>query len=157
MDSTFGIAYAKSQIAAGQRLPIKGNVFISVNNQDKRAVVFIAKKLADLGFRLMASSGTADVLTRNDLEVQALPKLYEGRPNIIDYIKDDRVDLIINTPSGKRTKEDETQIRSQAILYSVPLITTIAGAEASVNGIKTLIKKPKLGVRSLQEYHQEIQ
>jgi carbamoyl-phosphate synthase large subunit len=104
----------------------------------------------------MATSGTGDVLMRNDLEVEIIPKLYEGRPNIIDYIKDNKVDLIINTPSGKATKEDETKIRSQGILYSVPLITTIAGAEASVNGIENLIKRPKFSVRSLQSYHKDI-
>lgn len=157
IDSTFGVAYAKSQIAAGQRLPKKGNVFISVKNQDKRNIVFIAKKLVDLGFKIMATSGTADALMRNDIEVKTLPKLHEGRPNIIDLIKDDKVDLIINTPAGKATKEDEAKIRSHAILYSVPLITTISGAQASVNGIENLIKRPKMSVKSLQEYHKQIQ
>src|SRR3990167_8605689 len=91
IDSTFGSAYAKSQIAAGQKLPTKGNVFISVKNQDKRNIVFIAKKLADMGFNIMATSGTADALTSNDIEVEVLPKLHEGRPNIIDLIKDGKV------------------------------------------------------------------
>jgi len=157
IDSTFGVAYAKSQIAAGQILPRKGNVFISVKNQDKRNMVFVAKKLVDLGFKVMATSGTADALMRNDIDVQVLPKLHEGRPNIIDLIKDGKVDLIINTPSGKATKEDEAKIRSNAIVYSVPLITTVAGAQASVNGIENLIKKPKMSVKSLQEYHKQIQ
>ena len=156
IDSTFGVAYAKSQIAAGQKLPKKGNVFISVKNQDKRDIVFVAKRLADFGFKIMATSGTADTLIKNDIEVEILPKLHEGRPNIIDLIKDDKVDLIINTPAGKATKEDEAKIRSQAILYSVPLITTVAGAQASVNGIENLIKKPEMSVKSLQEYHKEI-
>jgi carbamoyl-phosphate synthase large subunit len=156
IDSTFGAAYMKSQIAAGQELAVKGNVFISVNNQDKRNVVFIAKKLADLGFKIFATSGTANALTKNDIEVDTLPKLHEGRPNVIDLIKDGKIDLIINTPSGKATKEDETKIRSQAILYSVPLITTVAGAQASVNGIENLVKNPKMGVKSIQEYHKEV-
>jgi len=156
IDSTFGVAYAKSQIAAGQKLPKKGNVFISVKNQDKRNIVFIAKKLADLGFKIMATFGTADALVKNDIEVETLPKLHEGRPNIIDLIKDGKVDLIINTPAGKVTKEDEAKIRAQAILYSVPLITTIAGAQASVNGIENLIKRPEISVKSLQEYHKDI-
>jgi len=157
IDSTFGVAYAKSQIAAGQILPKKGNVFISVKNQDKRNIVFIAKKLADLGFKIMATSGTAETLMRNDIEVEILPKLHEGRPNIIDLIKDGKVDLIINTPAGKATKEDEAKIRAHAILYSVPLITTVAGAQASVNGIENLIKRPKMSVKSIQEYHKQIQ
>jgi carbamoyl-phosphate synthase large subunit len=156
IDSTFGAAYAKSQIAAGQKLPTKGNVFISVKNQDKRNVVFVAKKLADLGFKVLATSGTADALKSNDIDVHILPKLHEGRPNIIDMIKDNKVALIINTPAGKATKEDEMKIRSHAILYNVPLITTISGAQASVNGIENLIKKPRVTVRSLQEYNREI-
>jgi carbamoyl-phosphate synthase large subunit len=156
IDSTFGAAYAKSQIAAGQKPPIKGSVFISVKNQDKRNIIFVAKKLADLGFNIMATSGTADAMKSNDIDIQILPKLHEGRPNIIDLIKDGKVDLIINTPSGKATKEDEMKIRSNAILYNVPLITTISGAQASVNGIENLIKRPKVAVKSLQEYHAEI-
>lgn len=157
LDATFGAAYAKSQIAAGQRLPTKGNVFISVKNQDKRNIVFVAKKLADLGFGIMATAGTADALRSNDIEVLVLPKLTEARPNILDYIKDRKVDLIINTPSGnKSTKEDEVSIRSLATLYSVPLITTVSGAQASVNGIENLIKKPVMSVKCLQEYHKEL-
>lgn len=156
IDTTFGAAYAKSQVAAGQKLPTKGNVFISVKNQDKRNIIFVAKKLADLGFTIMATSGTADALKSNDIEVQALPKLTEGRPNILDLIKDGKVDLIINTPSGKATKEDEVKIRSHATLYNVALITTVSGAQASVNGIENMIKKPKASVKSLQEYHKEL-
>jgi carbamoyl-phosphate synthase large subunit len=156
IDATFGSAYAKSQIAAGQKLPTKGNVFISVKNQDKRNIIFVAKKLADLGFKIVATSGTAEALKSNDIDVQVLPKLHEGRPNAIDLLKDGKISLIINTPSGKATKEDEMKIRSLAILYNIPLITTVSGAQASVNGIENLIKKPKISVKSLQEYHKEI-
>ncbi|MCX5667574.1 MAG: carbamoyl-phosphate synthase large subunit [Candidatus Omnitrophica bacterium] len=156
IDATFGAAYAKSQIAAGQKLPIKGNVFISVKNQDKRNIVFVAKKLADLGFKIVATSGTAEALKSNDIDVQVLPKLHEGRPNAIDLLKDGKISLIINTPSGRATKEDEMKIRSLAILYNIPLITTVSGAQASVNGIENLIKKPKISVKSLQEYHKDI-
>lgn len=153
MDATFGSAYVKSQIAAGQKLPTKGNVFVSVKNQDKRNIVFVAKKLADLGFKIVATSGTAEALKSNDIDIQVLPKLNEGRPNVIDLIKDGKISLIINTPSGKATKEDEMKIRSTAILYNIPLITTVSGAQASVNGIENLIKKPKISVKPLQEYH----
>jgi len=156
IDSTFGMAYAKSQIAAGQKLPTSGRVFISVKNQDKRNIIFVAKKLADLGFKIMATAGTADALKSNDIDVQALPKLTEGRPNIIDLIKDGKVSLIINTPAGKATKEDEMKIRSHAILYNVPLITTVSGAQASVNGIENLKKHPKMSVKSLQEYNKTV-
>lgn len=152
IDKTFGLAFAKSQIAASQKLPIKGNVFISVKNEDKRKVIFIAKKLSDLGFKLLATAGTAHALSQNDLEVEIVPKLYEARPHIIDKIKDGSIHLIINTPAGKATKVDETQIRSTAILYNVPLVTTISGAEATVNGIEALIKR-QLEVKSLQQYH----
>ncbi|MFP3936736.1 MAG: carbamoyl-phosphate synthase large subunit [Phycisphaerae bacterium] len=157
VDASFGAAYVKSQIAAGQNLPTEGNVFVSVRNQDKRKVVSIARKLADMGFNLLATHGTAEVLRRNDIPVEALPKLQEGRPNIVDYIKDHRVQLIINTPSGKMTRQHEREIRSHAILYSVPLITTIAGADASVNGIEHLKRRPGVTVKSLQEYHAEME
>jgi carbamoyl-phosphate synthase large subunit len=156
IDGSFGAAYMKSQIAAGQKLPTSGSVFISVKNQDKRNVVFIAKKLADLGFTILATSGTAGVLTRNDIEVTALPKLHEGRPNIIDLIKDGKVDLIINTPGGKVTRTDETKIRTHAILYSVPLITTLSGAQASINGIENLMRHPGMHVKPIQEYHKTV-
>ncbi len=151
---TFGLAYAKAQLGAGQKLPLKGNVFISVRNEDKRKIVFIAKKLSDLGFKLMATKGTAYVLSQNDLEVEIVPKLYEERPHVIDKIKSGQIDLIINTPQGKATKIDETHIRSTAILYGIPLVTTISGAEATVTGIEALIKR-QLEVKSLQEYHSQ--
>ncbi len=152
IDTTFGLAYAKSQIAAGQKLPIKGNVLITVRDEDKRKVVFIAKKLADLGFKLFATSGTASVLKQNGLKVEVVSKLYEKRPHIVDMIKSGQINLIINTPRGKLTKRDETIIRSTAILHDVPLVTTIAGAQATVNAIEALTKKA-LTVKSLQEYH----
>lgn len=157
VDTTFGLAYAKSQIAAGQKMPLSGNVFISVKDQDKRNIIFIAKKLYDMGFRILATSGTAHVLMQNDIPVEVVPKLHEGiRPNIIDRIKNGDIHLMINTPKGKATKEDESKIRSTAILYGVPLVTTVAGAQATVNGIEAL-KKKSLDVKSLQEYHMEIQ
>jgi carbamoyl-phosphate synthase large subunit len=156
IDRNFGLAYAKSQIAAGQKMPLDGNVFISVKDQDKRNIIFIAKKLSDMGFKIFATSGTAHVLQQNDISVNIVPKLHEGvRPSIIDRIKNGEMNLMINTPKGKATKEDETKIRSTAILYGVPLITTISGAQATVNGIEAL-KKQKLGVKSIQEYHKEI-
>ena len=152
IDSTFGLAYAKSQIAAGQQIPLKGNVLITVRDEDKRKVIFIAKKLVTLGFKLFATSGTHRVLRQNDLEVEVVSKLKEKRPHIIDMIKNGQIHLIINTPLGKITKKDETSIRSTAILHNIPLVTTIAGAEATVSGIEALIKKG-MSVKCLQEYH----
>jgi carbamoyl-phosphate synthase large subunit len=155
VDTTFGAAYAKSQIAAGQKLPTKGNIFISVKNQDKRNMIFVAKKLADLRFKILATSGTAAALKNNDINVKVVPKLAEGRPNVIDLIKDGKIALIINTPTGKMAKGDDARIRSAAIQYNVPLITTISGAQASVNGIENLIKRPRTSVAALQKYHRK--
>ncbi|MDD4980464.1 MAG: carbamoyl-phosphate synthase large subunit [Candidatus Omnitrophica bacterium] len=154
IDADFGRAYIKSQIAAGQNLPRKGNVFISVRDKDKRAVVFIAKKLRDLGFHIYATSGTAIGLEKNGIKVLVLPKIAEGRPNILDLMKDGKIQLVINTPSGRVPRQDEVKIRSQVILYNIPYTTTISGAQATVNGIEALAKKD-LGVKSLQEYHKK--
>ncbi len=152
IDLDFSSAYIKSQLAAGQKVPKKGNVFISVHDRDKRDVVFIAKKLKDLGFHLFASSGTASVLEKNNIPVKVLPKISEGRPNILDLMKDGKIQMVINTPSGRIPREDEVKIRSQVIIYNIPYTTTIFGAQATVNGIETYLKKD-LGIKSLQEYH----
>jgi carbamoyl-phosphate synthase large subunit len=152
IDTDFGRAYAKSQIAAGQLLPARGRVFISVKNQDKRAIIFIAKRLFDLGFTLLATGGTARVLARSGLEVQPVLKIIEGRPNIADLIKNGEIDLIINTPSGKEAHDDKLSLRSLAVMYTVPYITTVSGASAAVNGIEFL-QKGGLEVKALQDYH----
>ncbi len=156
IDASFGMAFAKSQLAAGQNLPLKGNVFISVKNQDKRDVIFIAKKLADLGFKILATRGTQKMLMKSGLDVELINKLYEGRPHIVDKILNGAIDLIINTPAGKRTKQDEARIRSQAVAHGVPLITTMAGAQAGVTAIESLISH-EFTVKSLQQYLREIQ
>ena len=156
IDKDFGQAYIKSQLAAGQNLPKKGNVFISVRDKDKRAVVFIAKKLKDLGFHILATSGTAAVLDKNGITVKVLPKIAEARPNVLDLMKDGKIQLVINTPTGRIPRQDEVKIRSQVILYNIPYTTTISGAQATVNGIEVLLKN-ELKVKSLQEYHKKIQ
>lgn len=155
IDSDFGRAYIKSQLAAGQNLPKKGNVFISVRDKDKRAIVFIAKKLEDLGFRIYATSGTAAVLEKNGISVKILFRIAEGRPNVLDLMKDGKIQLVINTPSGRIPRQDEVRIRSQVVLYNIPYTTTISGAQATVSGIEALAKK-ELEVRPLQEYHKDI-
>jgi len=152
IDRDFGRAYAKSQIAAGQILPVKGNVFISVRNQDKRSLIYIAKKLVDLGFSLLATSGTAKVLANNGLAVKSVLKITEGRPNIADMIKNGTIALIINTPSGREAYTDQLSLRSLAVMYTVPYITTISGASAAVNGIEFL-QKGEIEVNALQDYH----
>ncbi|MFH1762399.1 MAG: carbamoyl-phosphate synthase large subunit, partial [bacterium] len=152
LDDDYGVAFMKSQIAARQNLPEKGNVFISVKNQDKRAIGFIAKRLADLGFKLISTAGTAKVLKKQGIEVEVVNKLGDGKPNILDKIKAGGISLLINTPGGKQTKLDEAKIRSQAVMHGIPLITTISGATASVNGIEAY-KKKGFKVKALQDYH----
>jgi carbamoyl-phosphate synthase large subunit len=155
IDEDFGMAYAKSQMAAGQTLPLKGTVFISVMNKDKRHVIFIAKKLIDLGFHIVATTGTAKVLAKNGIPVKPVYKVNEGRPHIIDLMKNGEIHLIINTPSGKKPKADEVAIRSEAVIHDIPCITTISGASAAVNGIESMARRG-ISVQSIQEYHKQI-
>ncbi len=155
IDHDFGCAYIKSQLAAGQVPPVRGNVFISVRDRDKRAIVFIAKKLRDLGFHIYATSGTAAALKKNDIPVKVLPKLSEGRPNVIDLMKDGKIQLVINTPTGRIPRKDEVTIRSHVVMYKISYTTTISGAQATVNGIESL-KKKSLKIQPLQEYHKNV-
>jgi carbamoyl-phosphate synthase large subunit len=154
IDHAFGIAFAKAELAAGQILPLKGRVFISVKNRDKRAIIFIAKKLSDFGFHIVATRGTAKALSQNGIAVEIVNKVHEGRPNIVDLIKNRQIDLIINTSTGRRPKRDQVSIRAVAVDHSVPLITTISGAAASVHGIEAL-RQEEIQVKTLQEYHQK--
>jgi len=155
IDATYGIAFGKAQFGAGQKLPQKGKVFISVKNRDKRSIVFIAKKLWELGFRIVATRGTAKALIQNGIPVETVFKVEEGRPNVVDLIKNREIALIINTPSGHKPKRDQVSIRSEAVAHNIPLVTTISGAAASVNGIDAMMKE-ELQVQSLQEYHGKI-
>jgi carbamoyl-phosphate synthase large subunit len=155
IDKDFGQAYIKSQLAAGQKLPKKGNVFISVRDRDKRQVLFIGKKLQDLGFNIYSTSGTAQALENNGIKVNVLPRISEGRPNILDLMKDGKIQLVINTPSGRIPRQDETRIRSHVIMYNIPYTTSISAAQATVGGIEVLLKKD-LEVKSLQSYHKEL-
>ncbi len=153
IDRDFGRAYAKSQIAAGQDLPREGTVFVSVKDGDKRGIIMIARGLMDLGFQIVATHGTVKVLERNGIAAKHVFKVGEGRPTVVDLIKNGEIQLVINTPSGKRPKADEVAIRTAALQCNVPIVTTIAGASATVEGIAALIKGA-LDVRPLQEYHQ---
>jgi carbamoyl-phosphate synthase large subunit len=155
IDVSFGKAFGKSQIAAGTNLPQAGKVFISVTNKDKRQIVFLAKQMEHMGFSILATAGTGGVLKNNDIAVQILPKLSEGRPNIIDLMKNREVALIINTSGGKKPRADTVFIRSTAVLHNVPLITTMSGAQAAVNAIEAM-RKEAGKVRTIQEYHHEI-
>jgi carbamoyl-phosphate synthase large subunit len=153
IDSSFGLAYAKSQQGAGHVLPLEGTVFVSVRNSDKREIIFIAKKLEDLGFDLVATEGTAAALRRNGVAVRTLQRISIGRPNVLDLIKNKEVKLIINTVSGKNPRKDEVYIRGQALANSIPLVSTVSAAAAVVNGIDAL-KRSGIGVKSLQEFGQ---
>ncbi|MGA3172805.1 MAG: carbamoyl-phosphate synthase large subunit [Syntrophorhabdales bacterium] len=154
IDINFGAAFWKSQLGAGQNLPFDGNVFLSVKNQDKRNVVFIAKKLSDLGFRIYATRGTGKVLANSGIDTTLVNKVSEGRPHVVDMIKNGEIHLVINTPSGRKPKNDEVLIRAGAVQYKIPYTTTISGAQAVVNAIETM-KKGDLRVKPLQDYYRE--
>ncbi|HDQ25224.1 MAG TPA: carbamoyl-phosphate synthase large subunit [bacterium] len=155
IDDDFGRAFYKAQASAGNRIPLGGTVFVSVKNKDKRSAIFVAKKLEDLGFKITATEGTANALRMSGINAEKVLKVHEGRPNIIDLIKDKKIDLIINTPVGKGPRSDDYEIRRSAILMNVPYSTTLSGAQAIVTAIEA-VKKKKLTVKSLQEYYKTI-
>jgi carbamoyl-phosphate synthase large subunit len=152
---TFGSAFAKAMMGAGQRLPQGGTAFISVNNQDKPRVVPIARELAALGFSLVATRGTAAYLRAHGLDVSIVFKINEGRPHVGDELLNRRIALVINTPLGRESFFDDRQVRSVAMLQGVPAITTLTGAAAAVSAIQAL-RTEGLSVKSLQEYHREL-
>jgi carbamoyl-phosphate synthase large subunit len=152
IDVDLGLAYAKSQMAAPPPLPTKGKVFVSVKDTDKEAIVAVAREFVKLGFGVIATSGTAAALTKAKIKVTKVYKLREGRPNVLDRVKNGDINFIINTPSGKIPREDEVIIRNAALQQKIPIMTTIRAAQASANGIRSL-QKSKVQVRSLQEYH----
>ncbi|MBW2621500.1 MAG: carbamoyl-phosphate synthase large subunit [Deltaproteobacteria bacterium] len=152
IDHDFGLAYAKAQSAAGQNLPTEGTVFISVRDRDKSEIVEIASMFSNLGFNLVSTRGTAKVLHENGLKADTVNKVSEGRPHVIDMIKNNKISLIINTSLGKRTVIDSESMRRAALLYKVPYVTTAAGAEATALACAALLKHD-LTVKSLQEYH----
>jgi carbamoyl-phosphate synthase large subunit len=152
IDKTFGLAFMKSQLAAGQRLPLSGTVFVSVRDHDKEAIVPAAKTLAELGFKIIATRGTAEHLSSHGVQAQVVNKVYEGRPNVIDQIKNREVQLIINTPSGKKTKRDSLSLRQNTLLYGIPYTTTVAGAKAMAQAIRELTSRG-LDVWCLQEHY----
>ena len=151
---TFGEAFAKAQIAAGQVLPETGTVFLSVNDHDKDGLVELAKQFQEMGFHLVATHGTAAVLEEAGLQPERVYKVKEGRPNVVDLIKGDRIQLIINTPRGQDTFFDEKAIRRAAVLARVPTITTLAAARAAAGGIAAL-QQGTLSVVALQTLHAE--
>src|SRR5881227_3986949 len=152
MDVDLGLAYAKSQMAAPPPLPTGGNVFVSVKDTDKQAVVPVVREFVKLGFGIIATAGTFAVLAAAKIPVTRVFKLREGRPNVLDRVKNGDIKFIINTPSGKIPREDEVRIRNASLAQRIPIMTTVRAALASANGIRSLQKR-KFRVRSLQEYH----
>jgi carbamoyl-phosphate synthase large subunit len=152
LDADLGIAYAKSQMAAGASLPLKGCVFISVSDAHKNEVAEVARQFSDLGFELSATSGTAAVLEKSGLKVQRVFKLTEGRPNAVDFLKNREIQLVINTPAGQTPRADEVKIRTTAVYTNTPIMTTLSGARAAALGIAAM-KRSGYEVKTLQEYH----
>ncbi|MBN1871510.1 MAG: carbamoyl-phosphate synthase large subunit [Candidatus Omnitrophica bacterium] len=149
---TFGLAFYKAQEAAGTKLPVEGSVLLTVAEKDKEDLLPIARRLKKVGFKIYATSGTSEFLTKNKINNIEIKKLHEGRPNIADAIKNKEIKLIINTPAGRASQYDDSYIRIMAIQYKLPYITTIAAAEASAEGIEAA-KKSKIAPRSLQDYY----
>ncbi|MEK6680005.1 MAG: carbamoyl-phosphate synthase large subunit [Nitrospirota bacterium] len=152
IDNSFEMAFAKAQMAAGSFVKLNGRAFISVKDKDKTATIYLTKKLLELGYSVEATKGTAKALKKAGLKVDEVNKVKEGRPHIVDHIKNSEIDLVINTVGDKKSQEDSYSIRRTALTQGIPYYTTIAGAKAMVNGLEA-IKKEKIDVRSIQEYH----
>jgi len=154
IDSTAGMAFLKSQVAAGNTLPVSGNVFLSVRDGDKKDVVSLARSLIDLGFTIYATLGTSTVLRNQGIKSQAIFRISKGRPNVIDLIEEKNVGWIINTPSsGADPQIDEIKMRAHAVIRGIPITTTIDGLRAAINGLTALKTSKRMEVCSIQEYH----
>ncbi|MFN6463631.1 MAG: carbamoyl-phosphate synthase large subunit [Nostoc sp. DedVER02] len=151
IDTDFGRAFAKAELGAGERLPLTGTVFVSMSDRDKAAAGAVVKEFIDLGFTVMATLGTRKVLLEQGLNIELVLKLHEGRPHVLDGIKNQKIQLIINTPSGEEAHTDARLIRRTALAYKIPIITTIAGAKATVAAIRSL-QNTTLDVKTIQEY-----
>jgi carbamoyl-phosphate synthase large subunit len=152
IDTDFGKAFAKAELAASQMLPLEGMVFVSMNDRDKAAAVPIVKDLIELGLKIVATEGTRKVLQEHGISnVERVLKLHEGRPNVLDWIKNEQIQLIINTPIGAAAQIDDRSIRRAALAYKIPIVTTIAGAKATASAIRSLQSQP-LGVKAIQDY-----
>jgi carbamoyl-phosphate synthase large subunit len=151
IDLEFGRAFAKAQIAAGEKLPLSGTVFISVNDRDKTGITTVAECFIELGFKVIATEGTYKILRRSGIECRLILKVHEGRPHVGDAIKNSQIQLIINSPSGEEAKVDGKLIRRSALAYKIPVITTLAGAKAAIAAIRSL-QNDTLTVRALQDY-----
>ncbi len=151
IDTDFGSAFAKAELGAGQRLPLSGTVFISTNDRDKPSVVPVVRDFMELGFNVVATEGTRRVLKEHGVDVELVLKLHEGRPHVLDAIKNQKIQLIINTPSGEEARVDGRLLRRSALAYKIPIVTTISGAKATAAAIRSLQSQP-LEVKALQDY-----
>jgi len=151
IDSDFGRAFAKASMGAGEHLPLKGTVFVSMSDRDKSGAIGVVKEFLSLGFGIVATQGTRHILREQGLEVELVLKLHEGRPHVLDGIKNQKIQLIINTPSGEEAQTDARLIRRTALAYKIPIITTLAGAKATVAAIRSL-QNTALDVKAIQEY-----
>ena len=149
--STFGEAFAKSQLGASIELPIKGQVFISIKDDDKKNIIPVAQKLFNLGFKICATSGTAKILNDNEIETNYVKKVIEGRPNAVDAMLSGEIQLVINTVEGSNSIKDSFSLRQTALLNKIPYYTTLQGANAATLAIK-VIKEEVLTVKSIQSY-----
>ncbi|MCP4667526.1 MAG: carbamoyl phosphate synthase large subunit, partial [Deltaproteobacteria bacterium] len=156
VDRSFGLAFAKSQLAAGQKLPLEGTVFISVKDDDKTALLKIALPLFDMGFEIRATAGTSAFLLEHGVSNSKVNKVREGRPHIVDMIKNGEIDLLINTTSDKKAIAESSSIRRTALAFHVPYTTTLAGARATVLAIQSM-REGELEVKTIQEYHDATQ
>ncbi|MCG9478784.1 MAG: carbamoyl-phosphate synthase large subunit [Actinomycetia bacterium] len=152
IDPNFGIAFAKSQIATNQKFPVQGTVFISVSDRDKQQIEDIARGFMDLGFKIITTKGTGEFLEGKSIKCDSVLKIREGRPNVLDLIKNGDVDLIINTPEGSTARSDGYYLRTAAVLHNVTSITTISGASAVMQGIKELRSNVNVKVKAIQDY-----
>jgi carbamoyl-phosphate synthase large subunit len=150
IDRDFAAAFAKSQIGAGTRLPQSGTVFVSVAARDRQAMVPVASKLAELGYDLISTPGTASALSAAGIKVKTIRKIHEGRPNVLDLLANGELAMIFNTPSGKGARTDEGRIRASAVSHGVPCITTIAGARAAVAALERM-RQGELEVFAIQD------
>ena len=155
IDRSFGLAFGKAQLAAGQRLPLSGTVFISVKNEDKASIVETAALFSQMGFRILATRGTSSLLLRYGIENETINKVREGRPNVVDKIKNGEINLVINTTGGKKAIAESLSIRRAALGFDIPYTTTIAGARATALAVKAFLQG-KPGVRTIQEYHRDV-
>jgi carbamoyl-phosphate synthase large subunit len=155
VDATFGTAFAKAMVGAGNTLPREGKVFVSVRDEDKRLIVPLIDRLYRLGFQIVATSGTARALQNAGVPVQRVLKVHEGRPHVLDLVLNREVRLIINTPSGRRERSDDRLIRSAAVSHRIPCITTLSAASATIQGMEAWLRQP-LTVTPLQAYHAQL-